>query len=287
MKNKRTLKALTALSAALICCTFAASGAKVGAEDEDVLTAPRNGFYEAYESECELHDYRSFTAVTEFDVYASPLDLQSVRRVGIGEIISTNVSYTSPDGVIWGYAYSTTSPEGWFRMENVQIIYDSISFAEEHKNELTPYAGQLDGFTPKEYLYLWTYPGSGEAENICRAGDEWFTNGDVQNLGERAAYTYKDASGSEWVYLEFLPGGWVYVPNPELDLRVNNPVQPNDPDDLGDTLFEDIEAGAPVTAVPTTKAASAASACNDPFALSLAAAALSAGIAALSKKRGK
>ncbi|MDE6594075.1 MAG: hypothetical protein K2K57_13565 [Oscillospiraceae bacterium] len=245
MKRKR-IKAI--ISAVLACCTVAAAGTVVWADD-DVLTPPQDGFYELYESQCELHDYRRFRAAVDFDVFASPIDQTSVRRVSTGEVISTNVSYVAPDGAVWGYAYSETGLGGWFRMENVTLVYDSIAFTEEHQNELTPYAGQLDSFSPKEYLYLWTYPGSGEAENICRAGDEWFTNGDVQNLGERAAYVYRDGSGSEWVYLDFLPSGWVYVPNPEADLRsgvpaanVNN--NTNNDEELGDTIFEDIEAGA-------------------------------------------
>lgn len=250
MKRKR-IRAI--ISAVLAGCTVAAAGTAVWADDDE-LTPPRDGFYEIYESQCELHDYRSFRAAVDFDVFASPIDQRSIRRVGVGEVISTNVSYTAPDGVIWSYAYSETGQGGWFRMENVSLVYDSIAFTEEHQSELTPYAGQLDNFSPVEYLFLWTYPGSGEAENVCRAGDEWFTNGDVQNLGERAAYVYRDGSGSEWVYLDFLPSGWVYVPNPEADLRsgvpaanVNN--NTNNDEELGDTVFEDVEAGASVAAV--------------------------------------
>ncbi len=284
MKRKRIL---TVISAILACCTVAAAGTTVWADDDDVLTPPQDSFYELYESQCELHDYRSFRAAVDFDVFASPIDQRSVRRVGVGEVISTNVSYTAPDGVIWSYAYSETGIGGWFRMENVSLVYDSIAFTEEHQNELTPYAGQLDGFSPTAYLYLWTYPGSGEAENICRAGDEWFTNGDVQNLGERAAYVYRDAGGSEWVYLDFLPSGWVYVPNPEADLRsgvpavnVNN--NTNNDEELGDTLFEDVEAGAAIVGVSAADV-SASSSANDytlPLGLS---AVLAAGITAAKK----
>lgn len=245
MKKKRISKVLRVLSAALICFTVAVSGVSAGAED-DLLNAPQNSFYEAYESECELHDFRSFTAVNDFEVYVSPVDMQSVRRVGRGEVVSTNVSYVSPDGVIWGYAYSETSPEGWFRMENVQIIYDSISFTEEHINELVPYSGQLDGFTPNQYLYFWKYPHSGEIETVCQKGDDWFESGDVLNLGERALYVYKDGSGSEWVYIDFLPGGWVYAANPETDLRLNSNQQNQGEEGEGDTLYEDVEAGANV-----------------------------------------
>ena len=282
MKRKRIL---TVVSAVLACCTVAAAGTAVWADD-DVLTPPQDGFYDIYESQCELHDYRSFRAAVDFDVFASPIDQRSVRRVSVGEVISTNVSYPAPDGVIWGYAYSETGLGGWFRMDNVTLVYDSIAFTEEHQNELTPYAGQLDGFSPKEYLYLWTYPGSGEAENICRAGDEWFINGDVQNLGERASYVYRDGSGSEWVYLEFLPGGWVYVPNPEADLRtgipntnVNN--NTNNDEELGDTIFEDVEAGASIVSVSSDNQAADVSADYAlPFGLS---AVLAAGIMAARK----
>lgn len=295
MKRKR-IRAI--ISAVLACCTVAAAGTTVWADDDE-LTPPKDGFYEIYESQCELHDYRSFRAAVDFDVFASPIDQRSVRRVGVGEVISTNVSYTAPDGVIWSYAYSETGLGGWFRMENVSLVYDSIAFTDEHRNELTPYAGQLDNFTPVEYLYLWTYPGSGEAENVCHAGDEWFTNGDVQNLGERAAYVYRDGSGSEWVYIDFLPSGWVYVPNPEADLRSNIPAvnvvnvnnNTNNDEELGDTVFEDVEAGASVAAVPANVSANVSavgvsaadiSACALPLGLS---AVLAAGIMAAKKIR--
>ncbi|MCM1577724.1 MAG: hypothetical protein NC078_02840 [Ruminococcus sp.] len=238
-------KILRMLSAVMALGVVFAAGVTASADDDE-LTAPQDAFYEAYGSECELHDYRDFTALTDFDVYASPFDLSAVRRVNAGEKISTNVSYVDGSGVIWGYLYSETGLGGWFRMENVSLVYDNIAFAEEHQSELTPYAGQLDGFEAKEYLYLWTYPYSGETETVCVKGDEWFTNGDTANLGERAAYVYRDPAGNDWVYLDFLPSGWVYVTNPELDLRTNSApsVSNNTDEELGDTIFEDVQAGA-------------------------------------------
>lgn len=255
MKTKRTLKLM---SAAIACCgAITLSGVTtLAAADpaDDVVNAPQNAFYETNSSSCELHDFRSFTAVTDFDVYNSPVDLTPVRHVSSGETLSTNVSYAAADGSVWGYAYSDTAAEGWFRLDAVQVVYDSIAFTQEHQNELAPYSGQLDGFSAKEYLYFWTYPGSGQAENICVKGDEWFASGSTENLGERALYVYKDAAGSEWVYIDFLPGGWVYVPNPEQNLSgVTAPAvtTPTDPGDNGDDiLYDDIEAGAMVSAVP-------------------------------------
>ena len=285
MKMKRNLKTVLAFIA---CCgaisMTSANAAAIADPADDTVTAPQNVFYEMNESQCELHDYRSFTAVSDFDVYTSPVDLTPVRRVSRGEILSTNVSYTAADGSVWGYAYSDTVVEGWFRLDNVQVVYDSIAFTQEHHNELNPYAGQLDGFSPKQFLFFWTYPGSGQAENICQAGDEWFATGGVENLGERALYTYRDAAGSEWVYIDFLPGGWVYVPDPERNLSgVTVPATPafTDPGDDGeDILYEDIEAGANINDIPSVSD-------TGKFALLpiVIAAALSGGVIAAGRKR--
>lgn len=280
MKMKRSIKAIAAVIACLGAMSAAVSVSAVSDPADDVLTGPQNAFYEINSSQCELHDFRSFTAVTDFDVYTSPVDLTPVRRVARGETLSTNVSFAAADGTVWGYAYSDNAAEGWFRLDNVQVVYDNIAFTQEHQNEFMPYAGQLNGFTPKEYMYFWTYPGSGQAENICVKGDEWFSTGGLENLGERALYTYRDTAGSEWVYIDFLPGGWVYVPNPEQNLSgVTNPV-PNPGDNGEDIIYDDIEAGAMMSAAPEASGTDGMS-----FIPVIAALALSGGVIAAGRKR--
>lgn len=218
MKKKNLLRTLTAV---LLSCTVLSGGARAFA---DVIMEPYNSsdrFYELYYKECELEStVRHYTALTDMEIMESPLSDKAVRTVKEGDILHTNAFYTDSEGVRWAYAYywGDDDKSGWYKAENAEVIYDHISFVEEHEDELTEYKGQLSGFTPKEQVVLWKYPNSGEANRICPAKN-WFPDEYVFTLDYLGTYTYIDENGSEWVYIRYEPEGWVYTADPESDLN--------------------------------------------------------------------
>ena len=50
---------------------------------------------------------------------------------------------------------------------------------------------------------------------------DWFPEGYFLTVQDTAVYTYVDADGHEWVYLGYGYEGWVYLDDPESDLREN------------------------------------------------------------------
>lgn len=218
MKMKRTtlLKLITGL---LISCTVMLFGTRVFA---DMIVEPwgeNADFYEQHHSECELeYNVRGYSALTDFDIYMSPLGDKVVRHVQKGEVLYTNTFYTDPNGVRWGYDYTDNygleDEEGWYKTQNVELVYDRISFEEEHKAELTDYKGQLNDYVPEKQVVCWTYPGSGEIGVVCPK-EHWFPEGYVFTIEKTATYTYVDESGTEWVYLGYGFNSWVDLSNIE------------------------------------------------------------------------
>ncbi len=209
MKMKRTalLKLITGI---LVSCTVLLGGTRVFA---DVIVEPWGesaDFYVQHISECELEYFgRNYSALKDFDILTSPLG-ETVRHVQKGDVLYSNVIYTDSEGVRWAYDYNgeDTEKAGWFKMKDVELVYDRISFEEEHKSEFDEYKGQLNDYVPQNYVILWTYPGSGEIKEVCPR-ETWFIDGYVFTLDETAMYTYFDESGIEWVYLGYGFYGWV------------------------------------------------------------------------------
>ena len=208
------LKLITGI---MVSCTVVLCGTRVFA---DMIVEPwgeNANFYEQYRSECELeYNVRNYSALTDFDIYQSPVDDKVVRHVQKGDVMISNTFYTDSGGVRWAYDYNgeDAGKAGWYKMENVEIVYDSISFEEEHKDEFTDYKGQLNDFVPQNHVILWTYPGSGEIDEICSKSD-WFSEDYVFKIEDLATTTYIDEDGNEWVYISYFPKGWVNLSNIE------------------------------------------------------------------------
>ncbi|MDE6594074.1 MAG: hypothetical protein K2K57_13560 [Oscillospiraceae bacterium] len=208
MKRTKLLKFITGI---LVSCTVMLCGTSVCA---DIIMEPygeNSDFYAKHYSECEIeNNVRGYSALTDFDIYLSPLDDQAVRYVQKGDVLRSNTFYTDSEGVRWAYDYNwdDTGKTGWYKTENVELVYDYISFEEEHKNELTDYKGQLNDYVPEKQVVLWTYPGSGEIRSI-RTPKNWFPEGYVFTIENTAEYTYVDESETEWVFLGYGFNSWV------------------------------------------------------------------------------
>ncbi len=275
----------------LLSLTVLCSGTAVSA---DVIIEPENDFYQEHYDECRLEsESRRFTVQKDIDLYKSPLSKEKTAKAHKGDVLATNAFYTDKNGKDWGYIYGrgTDKRKGWFRLDETELIYDNISFAEEHKDEFREYSGELAGVSFDEIIYMWAYPHAPELTGAV-APEEWLPeeNGTKQEQLERdIGYVYTDPAGGEWVYADVYvfgkPRGWIYVPNPGLDLRKEGIIT----EEEETTVSENIEAFVDVTDIPNANPTSPYEKTELalPLILAACAAALSSGLIAGAKKRGK
>jgi hypothetical protein len=102
------------------------------------------------------------------------------------------------------YGEDVTKPPktGWIKMKEVQVIYDVISFCEEHKSEFKDYAGEYDDYTSTEQVVLWSFPGSGVTNGKIDISDRTLS----LVSGSKIVYLYTDADGRQWGYFVHTEG---------------------------------------------------------------------------------
>ncbi|MDE7293781.1 MAG: hypothetical protein K2N72_05095, partial [Oscillospiraceae bacterium] len=130
-----------------------------------------------------------------------------VRLVQNGDVLHSNPFYTDSEGVRWAYDYSweDTGKAGWYKTENVELVYDSISFEEEHRDEFVYNKGQLNDYVPEKQVVFWTYPGSGEIDFVV-SKEEWIPKKGYVDITDK---TYADENGDEWLYIARGFRSWV------------------------------------------------------------------------------
>lgn len=264
------MKTLKILTATLISLTILIWSGSVSADI--IMTPSDDDFYDEHEDECETESYRKYTVMTDCDIMASPVSSSVIRTAWEGQIIGINTFYTDENGMRWGYDYDDIRNNiigefrqcGWVKMENLQVIYDSISFVEEHEEEFAEYAGELDKLPSEGNICLWEYPGSQELAAAVPP---------EELLLPDARYVYTDISGNKWVYIDQRNSGWIYAPDPCADLRSGAAVT--------------AEAAARVAYVEAVPERSMADDFLLPVILAVFAAAVSGALLCISKKRSR
>lgn len=184
-----------------ICCLLHAFPAKA-----DVIWEPEDSFYQKHASECTYVN-RVFTANGPDGVvlvYHSPELPIVVEKWENGSRECISFTYKDSDGIVWGYC------RGWMPMEYMEVVYDSISFAEEYADQITKENGELDSKYLGKEIYYWGYPG---AENGYA-----LTVGSEYTPGYSGVFT--DEEGNIWGNVGYYFGRknfWVCIDKPEAD----------------------------------------------------------------------
>ncbi len=183
----------------------------------DVIVEPGDDFFRTHKTDCRYNEYRRYIVNTDVGyayLYVNPETDRTVRSYANGETVSINWIYTAPNGETFGISnpQASNSTTGWFRMADLTVIYDSISFMEAHAWQMSTYEkGSLTiEASPEKPVTMWVYPG--------KKGTDAFMDFDVATYIEK---TYTDESGTEWGYIPYYMGRrhvWVSITDPYAEV---------------------------------------------------------------------
>ncbi len=174
----------------------------------DVIWTPNDDFFNEHYEECERL-LRSYTANGEegyVEIKKNPRSKETVKNVENGTEFYVSFTYTDEKGRIWGVV-EYDEGTGWIIMEDMLVIYDNISFMEEHKDEIQAYQGEFDDYVPEEEpVQFYQYPGSGMLISAM----------DIKEDKPEFSYIYKDAEDRQWGYVAyyFSHRGWICLSDP-------------------------------------------------------------------------
>lgn len=170
----------------------------------DVMFEPQDSFYEEHRDEC-VYVNRAFTTngpEGKVILYKSP-ELEVVTNTWKnGETVYISHTYKDARGIEWGVC----DDAGWAPMAYMELVYDSISFAEEFARDIAEERGMLDEQYMGREIYLWEYPGA-TRENIIAA----------EHALPEYTGVYVDESGRRWGNIGYYYGyrdKWVCLDDP-------------------------------------------------------------------------
>ena len=195
----------------------------------DVITAPDNDFYNRNYADCVALQ-RSFYANGRngsVSLKDKPGSKNKVVEFENGAILFIMFTYNL-NGEIWGVTEIwETRKSGWVPMDDLLLVYDYISFDEDHQDELYTYSDVYDALQEIPDLIFWTWPGSGEIHHVLESS---WRRGNTEHesiflAGDKPAY--KDKDGHEWVFVQYLFGrinAWICLGDPlNYDIPAFNP----------------------------------------------------------------
>lgn len=178
----------------------------------DVIWEPSDPFYEAHADECEYMG-RSFTANGpdgKVILYKSPELPEVVAVWENGHKAYIHFTYRDQSGILWGIYDDHQDTVGWMPMDYMEVIYDSISFCEEHSAQITEQFGVLSEDYQGQDIFLWRYPGSTEYDSLK-----------YDNNPPTYDNVYVDENENRWGFVGYWYGHkkvWICLNAPNADL---------------------------------------------------------------------
>ena len=177
----------------------------------DAIIEPRNDFYSAHKGRCVAVG-RYFCANGRngaASMRKEPGAKREIFSVDNGAIIFIDATYDY-NGEIWGVA--DTQYSGWILMDELLVVYDYISFEEDHGDEFYTYKGSYDAVYEAEDIALWTWPGSGGLIRMLEPSRYPAFSPENILTYKIASKTWKDDEGREWMFmLSKYATGWICI----------------------------------------------------------------------------
>ena len=177
----------------------------------DVLWEPRgNNFYESHGGTYHNRAYLANGEKGYVTVRIAPDSKSEVVNLANGTRFFVVYTWEDKDGSLWGLGYPSGQweEEGWVELSDMALIYDYISFDEDHSHEYQKYDGSGDDLTE---ACSYSYPGGVHISNV--KGME----GGSYTLGQGFQNLYTDENGLRWSYIGYyygLKNFWVCIDDP-------------------------------------------------------------------------
>lgn len=180
----------------------------------DVLIEPENSFYTRHRDECSVHQRSYYANGTDgfVTLWDAPGGTGVAAQYENGETLYVYYLYQD-----WGCVFLDGDSSGWVAMDQLEVIYDYISFQEEYGDRFRDYDGEFAGYDGSaDGIVFWPYPGAAEPELI------WTYGGDIlSNLTGRESSAiskvFVDEAGLVWGYVGYLYGNrnfWICLDDP-------------------------------------------------------------------------
>ena len=186
----------------------------------DIIYIPQDRFLENHMDDCARVD-RNYTAIVEVKLYRSPENDHVERAIPQGDTLHIYYTYTDARDILWGYTESY-DPEftGWVPMAYLELVYDYISFEEDHGDQIVYLDDflKLDDALAGQSIRFWDYPGS-------EGGTDMTVSNDAENLPYYFA-TYLDSEGRSWGYVNYYWGYknfWICLSDPTASVNTIYP----------------------------------------------------------------
>ena len=191
----------------------------------DLIIAPYNNvFFTRHRDECTYLWQRRYANGENGFVSAKEEPGSEKETIAVENGERLNIMFTyNYEGEEWGVATIHTSEQsavpisGWIPMEQLLLLYDELSFAEEYGHEFYRYIGSYDSLKTAEELVFWSWPGSGIMQN-----PESIPGSIISAKNEEYSFfsAYKDEEGREWIHASYVQGRessgvWVCISDPE------------------------------------------------------------------------
>lgn len=143
-------------------------------------------------------------------VYTAPNSMSKVTNLANGTRFYVVYTREEKDGSLWGLGYEAVidGAEGWVPLADMALIYDYISFEEDHSHEFQAYDGSGDDLTQ---ACTYSYPGGVYLSTAkCMDGGAYTFAEGFQNL-------YTDEDGLRWSYIGYYYGlrnFWICIDDP-------------------------------------------------------------------------
>ena len=201
------MKGIRLICGIILACLLGTSF-MTGSVQADLIWTPNDDFFNKHYEECERLE-RSYTAngmKGYVEIKKDPLSKETIANKENGIEFYVSFTYTDKKERVWGVVEFDQST-GWILMEDLLVIYDNISFMEEHKGNIEPFQGEWEDYViGKEPVQFYSYPGSGISVSAM----------DIKEDKPVVSYTYEDGEGRLWGYINyyFSHRGWVCLSDP-------------------------------------------------------------------------
>lgn len=212
------MKRFTKLFGVIICLTMVfCMSRQVKA---DIIWTPEDDFFEKHYEECKqlLRNYTANGEEGYIEIKEDPTSKKTVENVKNGTEFYVSFTYTDRMSRVWGVV-EHEKITGWILMKDLLVIYDNISFLEEHKDEIKTEPVEFDDTKlDGRPVHFYQYPGSVGTAGVPLKKEE----------KPQISSTYEDSEGRLWGYVSyyFASKGWICLSDPTNAELQGSPRQP-------------------------------------------------------------